>query len=72
METIRDTKEYFELKLFSFKDKTRNLISTIKTLWKQRWRLPDSNSSPKWKKSWPEPIGEEEQEPVLTRQAAKV
>jgi hypothetical protein len=28
METTKGTKEYFELKLISFKDKTRNLIST--------------------------------------------
>jgi hypothetical protein len=28
MEAIRDTKEYLELKLISFKDKTRNLIGT--------------------------------------------
>jgi hypothetical protein len=61
-ETIRDIKKYLELKLISFKDNTQNLISSKQDTMEAKWRLPDSNSSHSWKKSWPGPSWEENRE----------
>jgi hypothetical protein len=44
----------------------------IKTLWKQRWRLPDLNSSHSWKKSWPGPRGKRNRSLCKRSTAAKV